>query len=84
MILKQGTALLNEYIETDVLQGEGEAYGVEFLLRKERTPQWLASYTYAGHSFSWTVLSSERVNNGKFFPTNYDKPHDLSVAWNYR
>ena len=84
---KTGAQLfLNEYIETDVLQGEGEAYGVEFLLRKKkgRHSGWLG-YTYARSFIQLdSPFSSERVNNGKFFPTNYDKPHDLSVAWNYR
>ncbi|MDZ7614665.1 MAG: hypothetical protein U5K51_13925 [Flavobacteriaceae bacterium] len=28
--------------------------------------------------------SVERVNNGEYFPSNYDKPHDLSLILNYK
>ncbi|APQ18660.1 TonB-dependent receptor domain-containing protein [Maribacter hydrothermalis] len=78
--------LLNETIETETLQGDGQAYGVEFLIRKNsgKLNGWLG-YTY---SRSFLKLDSEfaeeRVNNGEYFPTNYDKPHDFSAVLNYK
>ncbi len=78
--------LLNETIETEVLQGEGKAYGVEFLLKKNRGKfnGWLG-YTY---SRSFIKLDSEfaeeLVNDGAYFPSNFDKPHDLSLVANYK
>lgn len=78
--------LLNEYIETEVLQGPGKSYGIEFLVKKNtgRLNGWL-SYTY---SRSFLKLTSkypeETVNNGQYFSTNFDKPHDLSVVANYK
>ncbi len=78
--------LLNENIETEVLQGDGEAYGVEFLIRKNKGKLngWLG-YTY---SRSFTRFNSEflgdRINNGEFFPANFDKPHDVSLVANYK
>ncbi|KAA1246783.1 carboxypeptidase-like regulatory domain-containing protein [Aquimarina sp. RZ0] len=78
--------LLNENIETEVLQGDGMAYGVELLLKKNkgRLNGWLG-YTY---SRSFLKLdgdfNEERVNNGDFFPTNFDKPHDFSMVANYK
>ncbi|WP_299535310.1 TonB-dependent receptor [Ulvibacterium sp.] len=78
--------LLNESIETEVLQGEGKAYGVEFLLKKKegRLNGWLG-YTY---SRSFIRLDSEfpeeRINNGEYFPANFDKPHDISLVTNYK
>ena len=78
--------LLNEFIETEVLQGDGKAYGVEFLMKKQkgRLNGWLG-YSY---SRSFVKLDSEfneeRVNNGMYFPANYDKPHDLSLVANYK
>lgn len=78
--------LLNEAIETEVLQGKGKAYGVEFLMRKNkgRLNGWLG-YTY---SRSFIKLDSEfpeeRINNGLFFPSNFDKPHDVSLVANYK
>ncbi|WP_282080230.1 TonB-dependent receptor [Aquimarina algiphila] len=78
--------LLNENIETEVLQGKGRAYGVEFLLKKQKGKLygWLG-YTY---SRSFIQLESEfreeQVNRGDFFPSNFDKPHDFSVVLNYK
>lgn len=78
--------LLNENIETELLQGEGKAYGIEFLVRKNsgRLNGWI------GYTFSRTLVkldsqfNDERVNNGNFFAANFDKPHDVSVVLNYR
>lgn len=77
---------LNEAIETEVLQGEGTAYGAELLLKKTlgNLNGWLG-YTY---SRSFIKLDSEfreeRVNNGEYFPSNFDKPHDFSAVVNYK
>lgn len=78
--------LLNENVETEVLQGEGKAYGVEFLLKKNRgnLNGWL-SYTYSRSKYRFDgPTGEERINNGEFFPSNFDKPHDLSVIANYK
>lgn len=78
--------LLNESIETEVLQGDGKAYGVEFLAKKNsgRLNGWF-SYTYSRSFVKLdSEFSEEVVNNGDFFPSNYDKPHDLSVVANYK
>jgi len=78
--------LLNQDLETELLQGDGKAYGIELLIRKSigRLNGWIG-YTY---SRSFIKLDSqfndEKVNNGKFFPTNFDKPHDLSIVMNYK
>ncbi|MBU3009975.1 TonB-dependent receptor [Polaribacter vadi] len=78
--------LLNQNIESDILQGKGKAYGVEFLVKKNkgRLNGWFG-YSY---SRSFIQLDSEfgeeRVNNGNFFPTNFDKPHDLNIIANYK
>ena len=84
---KTGAELvLNDYIETETIQAEGKAYGVEFLLKKTsgRLNGWL------GYTYSRTLIKSESkfqeevINNGKYFPTNFDKPHDLSLILNYK
>ncbi len=78
--------LMNEHIETELLQGEGKSYGVEFLVKKNsgRLNGWIG-YTY---SRSFLKLDSqfgdERVNNGKYFASNFDKPHDFSAVMNYK
>ncbi|MDQ6470387.1 TonB-dependent receptor [Flavobacterium sp. LHD-80] len=77
---------LNENIETELLQGEGKAYGVEFLIKKEKGNfnGWL-SYTYSRALIKLdSKFDSEKINSGQYFPTNYDKPHDFSAILNYK
>ena len=67
-------------------KGDGKAYGIEVLLKKTkgRLNGWVG-YTY---SRSFVRLNGdfpeETVNNGDFFPSNYDKPHDFSAVGNYK
>jgi hypothetical protein len=78
--------LMNQNIETETLQGDGKAYGIEFLLKKNQgnLNGWL-SYTYSRSLIKFdSDFSEERVNGGEYFPSNYDKPHDLSLILNYK
>ncbi len=84
---KNGAQLLmNQQLETDLLNGLGRAYGVELFIAKNigRLTGWL-SYTY---SRSLRKVESEyreeRINLGKFYPSAFDKPHDLTVVANYQ
>jgi hypothetical protein len=78
--------ILNQHIEQDVLQGKGRAYGFEFLLKKKtgKVNGWI------GYSYSRTLLQmqslykDETINNGQWFPANYDRPHTFNVVFNYR
>ncbi|MDP2687117.1 MAG: TonB-dependent receptor, partial [Aequorivita sp.] len=78
--------ILNDDLETELLQGEGKAYGVEFLVKKNSG----RFNGYFGYSYSRaqvkldSQIMQERVNNGEFFAANYDKPHDFSVVANYK
>lgn len=78
--------LLNETLEAEVLQGKGKAQGIEFLLKKTKGKLngWLG-YTYSKSLIKLdSEFSEERVNNGEYFPTNFDKPHDLNLVANYK
>jgi hypothetical protein len=78
--------LLNENIETELLQGEGKAYGIEVLLKKQegRLNGWLG-YTYSRSLIKLnSQFNEEKVNDGKYFASNFDKPHDFSAVLNYR
>ena len=78
--------LLNHHLETDVLNANGKAYGIEFLIRKNsgKLNGWL-SYTYS-RSFLQTKgeYSSETINNGEYYPSSYDKPHAVNLIGNYK
>jgi hypothetical protein len=78
--------LVNQQLETDLLNGNGRAYGAEFYLAKNmgRLTGWL-SYTY-----SRTLrrvegdFPEEQVNQGEWYPSNFDKPHDFTVVGNWQ
>ena len=78
--------ILNDDLETELLQGMGRAYGGELLIK--RTTGRLNGHL--GYSYSRALiklestLREEQVNNGDFFPANFDKPHDFSLIANYR
>ena len=78
--------LLNDHIEQDVINTEGKAYGAEFLLKKSTGKlNGYISYTY-----SRTFLrqddpnAGELINEGKYYPANYDKPNIFNFTGNYR
>ncbi|MBX2967633.1 MAG: TonB-dependent receptor [Cyclobacteriaceae bacterium] len=84
---KDGADLfLNPFLESELLPAFGKAYGAEVLVRKNhgKLTGW------AGYTFSRSLRQvkgssqSETINRGKFYPSNFDKPHDLTVAMNYR
>jgi len=78
--------LLNHHIETDVLDSQGKAYGIEFMIKKKagKLNGW-TSYTYS-RSFLRTRArsSNEAVNNGAYYPSNSDKPHAFNFIGNYK
>ncbi|MGI4759395.1 MAG: TonB-dependent receptor, partial [Janthinobacterium lividum] len=62
------TLLLNPHLETDVVNAQGRAYGVEFLVRKTtgKLNGWL-SYTYA-RSLVQVNTATDQVNEGNWYP----------------
>ena len=77
---------MNEHLETDVINGDGKAYGIELMVKKQAgtLTGWI-SYTYSRVLLKVdSPYESEKVNGGKYFPANYDKPHDLKVVTNAR
>ncbi|MDX5437320.1 MAG: TonB-dependent receptor, partial [Pontibacter sp.] len=78
--------VLNHHIETDVMNARGQAYGIEAMLRKNtgKLNGWV-SYTYSRSLVkSSDATSDEVINGGKYYPSNFDKPHDFTFVGNYR
>ena len=72
--------LLNDHLETDVLAGNGRAYGMELFIRKTKgkITGWLA-YTLSRAEIQIDGGSDETtLNNGDWYPTNFDRTHNLS------
>lgn len=78
--------ILNHAIESDVIRTEGKAYGVELMVKKlsGKINGWV-SYTYSRSLLrTRSEFESETVNKGKFYPSNYDKPHAVNLVSNYK
>jgi hypothetical protein len=76
---------MNPYIETALINTKGKNYGVELMVKKNsgRVEGWI-SYTYSrtlkkseGH------FTDEIINNNAYYPSSYDKPHDLTLTATY-
>ncbi len=83
---KGGASLLmNERIAEEIINVKGKAYGLELLLKKtEGKLQFSIGYTYARTLIKSPVnFREEIINEGKWFPANFDKPHDLFATLNY-
>lgn len=77
--------LENPHVETAVLQGDQNAYGIElFIKRSFRKLEGWISYTYS-RSLITVDGGSEwnQINQGEQYPSNYDIPNSLSVVLNY-
>lgn len=71
--------LLNEKLEGDLLQGMGRAYGAEFYIKKSKgkLTGWV-SYT-----LSRTERKTEGISKNEWFPTRFDRPHNLNTVLTY-
>jgi hypothetical protein len=83
---KGGTNLImNDNIIQDMVNVKGKAYGIELIFRKiEGRLRYSIGYTYSRTFIrSISALNEEIINNGKWFPANFDKPNDLVITFNY-
>ncbi len=84
---KSGAKLImNDHVETEVINTKGKAYGVEVMIKKltGKLNGWI-SYTYSRTLLKMDdPIAGELINNGDFYPANFDKPHDFTFIGNYR
>ena len=77
----------NNTIETEILNGEARAYGLELMLRKNkgRFTGWF-SYTLAKteqRSFGGNA-GGPGINNGNWYNAPFDRTHDISITGMYK
>ena len=74
-------------IETEILNGKSEAYGLEVLFKKNKGnfTGWIAytlsksrQQTFGGNA------GGNGINNGQWYSTPYDRPHDISIFGSYK
>jgi hypothetical protein len=77
--------ILNRNLETSLLPGTGESFGVEGSVTKVKGRLiGSANYTF---SRSLRVVNGsypiEKINEGDMFPSNFDQPHVVNLSWRY-
>ncbi len=72
--------LLNEYLEGELMNGKGRAYGLELFVKKNngKFTGWI-SYTLAR-----TERKVNGINNNEWYPNRFDKVHNLNVVAFYQ
>lgn len=78
--------LMNPHLETEVFKTKGKAYGAELLVKKPtgKLNGWV-SYTWSRAFIKQDdPLAGETINDGKYYPSNFDQPHSTSVIGNYK
>jgi hypothetical protein len=76
----------NDAIEQIVLNGSARAKGVELLVRKNKGKMtgWLAyTLSRSEQRTPGRTATEVGINNGNWYPTPYDKTHDLALVGNY-
>ncbi|MFS4468348.1 TonB-dependent receptor [Maribacter sp. 2210JD10-5] len=74
-------------IETEILNGESRAYGLEFLLRKNegKFTGWIAyTLSKAEQRTPGGNAGGLGINNGQWYNTAFDRTHDVSVSGSYK
>ena len=78
--------IANKAIEQVLLNGQSRAYGLEFLLRKNkgRFKGWLA-YTLSKSEQKTPRRNANEpgINNGNWYYTPFDRTHDISITSSY-
>jgi len=70
--------------EDKVAMGRGWSYGAEFLVQRSigRTTGWI------GYTWSKSMRQFDRegqvINNGRLFPSKYDRRHDISITVSHK
>lgn len=66
--------------ESELIQGEGESYGLELFARKTegRLNGWIS------YALSWNWRQYDTINNGNKYPFKYDSRHQFSIFSNYK
>ncbi|MEM6628876.1 MAG: carboxypeptidase-like regulatory domain-containing protein [Bacteroidota bacterium] len=72
--------VMNPNLEEELVQGTGRAYGLELSIKKNT-----GSFTgWLSYTLSRTERSVPEINSGDWYPSNFDKTHDISWVSTYQ
>tara|TARA_B100000767_G_C19669679_1_gene494725 strand:- start:339 stop:1136 length:798 start_codon:yes stop_codon:yes gene_type:complete len=84
---KNGADLfLQENIESQLIPAKGFAYGIELAVHKNNGPlKGSLNYTFSrAKRKTEAKYLFDNINNGDYFPSNFDRPHMLNLTTNYK
>ncbi|GAA3516888.1 TonB-dependent receptor [Aquimarina addita] len=84
---KNGARLgINNNLETELVPAKGFSYGLELAAYKNKgRVTGNANYTYSvTKRKTKSAFSSEQINNGAYFSSDYDRPHLFNLTANYK
>lgn len=71
--------LINEFLEGDLLTGQGRAYGLEFYLQKK-----VGKFTgWAAYTLARTELQVDGINRNEWYAARFDQTHNVKVSGFY-
>ncbi len=76
---------LEEFLEQDVIQGQGKSYGIELSFKKStgKINGWF-NYTWS-RSFlkHFSTKLADRINQNDWYPSDFDRPHVFNGTINF-
>lgn len=76
---------LNPHLETAVLIGSGQAYGGELSFSKSgEILSGKVNYSYSRSLRRTDRTTIETINNGQWFSSNFDTPHEIKMFLNWK
>lgn len=65
----------NDQLELELRQGKGYAYGIELSSQYS----WKKFHTQVSYTYSRTFRQIDEINSAEWYPTTFDRPHDIKV-----
>ncbi len=77
--------LMNEAVETDMVNTKGHNLGAELYINKKtgRLTGWISYTLSASLRRTMETDPSRQINRNEYFPSDWDRPHNLTVNANY-
>ena len=77
---------LSEFVEKDVIQGDGRAYGIEFSLKNPVGKlNGFLNYTWARSLLKTNEeIIKDRINNNDWYASDFDRPHTFNATLTYK
>lgn len=81
-----GSLGVTDNLETELVPAKGFSYGLEMAAYKNKGKlTGNANYTYSvSKRKTKSNFSSEQINKGAYFPSNFDRPHVFNITANYK